>query len=248
MYRGQLVGSAAVPNSAFADFWNKMATIFKDNPNVMFGLINEPNNMSTMQWWSAAQAAVTGIRNSGATQRIFVPGNGYTGASTWTNNFYDTAATKRSNAYGYLNANGVGQPIVDPLDNMAVEVHTYVDQNEGGGATDISSNTAARDHVAVVVNEAKLRGYKVYLGEIGFYAAATVTGTGQPASVVWADFVNYANANVSTLLGWSWWAAGSPGWWDDVAANGGGHFSVTPTNGTTYTGDTVNMNMIENTF
>jgi hypothetical protein len=33
-----------------------------------------------------------------------------------------------------------------------------------------------------------------------------------------------------------------------VAAHGGGHFSATPTNGATFTGDTVNMTMVQNDF
>jgi endoglucanase len=247
MYRGKLVGSPAVSNAAFQDFWTKMASVFKANPKVMFGLVNEPNNQSTMQWWSAAQAAVSGIRASGATQRIFVPGNGYSGASSWTQNWYDTATVKRSNAYGWLNAAGVGLPIRDPLNNIAAEVHTYLDAAESGSTTEIVNVTSARDHLAVAVNEAKLRGYQVYLGEIGFYADAT-TNDGYPAAAAWRDFITYANANLVTLLGYSWWASGSPGWWDDIAATGGGHFSVTPTNGGTYSGDTVNMSLIQNDF
>jgi hypothetical protein len=39
------------------------------------------------------------------------------------------------------------------------------------------------------------------------------------------------------IAGWTWWAAGEPGWWDDVGANDGGHYSVTPTDGNTYTGE-----------
>jgi hypothetical protein len=58
----------------------------------------------------------------------------------------------------------------------------------------------------------------------------------------------YFNANSSTLVGFTWWACGSPGWWDDVSANNGGHFSITPTNGSTFTGDTVNMQMIQGSF
>jgi endoglucanase len=241
-YRGNVVGSAAVPNAAFADFWAKMAGVFANNPRVSFGLINEPNDMSTMAWWSAAQAAVTAIRGTGATQRIFVPGNGYTAASTWTNNFYDTAAVKRSNAYGWLNANGVGIPLSDPLANTVVEVHTYLDADEGGGTTQISSVTAARDHLAVVVNEARAHGYRVYLGELGLYANEPT------AAAAWSDFIAYVNGNTDALVGFTWWAGGAPGWWDDVAANGGGHFSITPTSAATFTGDTVNMNMIENDF
>ena len=40
---------------------------------------------------------------------------------------------------GWLNANGPGQPISDPLDNLAVEVHTYLDTDQGGSTTGITS-------------------------------------------------------------------------------------------------------------
>jgi hypothetical protein len=39
-----------------------------------------------------------------------------------------------------------------------------------------------------------------------------------------------------------------PGWWDDIGADGGGHFAATPLSGVTFTGDTVNMTMIESDF
>lgn len=247
MYRGVLVGTPGVPTAAFADFWSKMATQFAGNPFVSFGLVNEPNTMSTMSWWASAQAAITAIRATGSNQWIYVPGNGWTAASSWTSNWYDTDALQRSNAYGWLNANGAGMPISDPLNKIAVEVHTYLDTNEDGGTTEITSLTAARDHLAVVVNEARAHGYKVLLGEIGFWAGA-VANDASPAPAVWANFISYFQANPDVLTGYTWWAAGSPGWWDDVAANGGGHFSITPTNGATFTGDTVNMQMIQADF
>jgi endoglucanase len=246
-YRGELVGSAAVPVAAFTDFWTKMANAFRGNPNVWFRLIAEPHDMSTMQWWTAAQAAVTAIRATGATQTILVPGNDYTAASAWTDNWYDTAPVQRSNAFGYLNANGPGQPLSDPRNNTIVEVHTYLDTDEGGSTPEITSVTAARQHLSVAVGEARARGYKLFVGEIGMYAGQ-VTNDGRPASAAWADFVAYTLANADIIVGWTWWAAGEPGWWDDVAANGGGHYAVTPTNGDTYTGDTVNMTMIRGSF
>jgi hypothetical protein len=247
MYRGVLVGSPGVPATAFADFWSKMAMQFAGNQLVSFGLVNEPNNMSTMSWWASAQTAITAIRATGSNQWIYVPGNGWTAASSWTSNWYDTAAPQRSNAYGWLNANGVGSPISDPLNKTAVEVHTYLDSGEGGGTTEITSLTAARDHLSVTVDEASARGYKVLLGEIGFYAGA-IANDASPAPAVWANFISYLEANPDVLIGYTWWAAGSPGWWDDAAANGGGHFSITPTNGTTFMGDTVNMQMIQANF
>ncbi len=241
-WRGGLVGSVAVPTAAWIDFWTKFAGVYASNPRVAFGLVNEPNNMSTMGWWAIAQAGITAIRNAGATQRIYVPGNGYTAASTWVigNAFYDTDPVKRSNAYGYLNANGVGMPINDPLNNIVIEVHTYLDNDEGGSTTGITSITAARQHLEVVVNEARAQGYKVYLGEIGFLATMPL------AQAAWTDFINYFEANQDVLIGFSWFAGGAPGWWDDIGASGGGHFAITPTDDATFTGDTVNMDMIEN--
>jgi len=243
-WRGNLVGSASVPIAAWSDFWTRMATIFAANPRVAFGLVNEPNNMSTMGWWAIAQAGVDAIRASGATQRIYVPGNGYSAASTWVigNAFYDTDAVKRSNAYGWLNANGPGQPITDPLGNMAAEVHTYLDPNQGGSSTEITSVTSAREHMAVVVDEARLRGYQVWLGEIGMLASVPI------APATWADFIAYFEANPDTFIGYTWWAGGDPVFWPDIGANGGGHYSISPTNPATYTGDTINMDMIEGDF
>lgn len=238
-YRGQLIGSAAVTNAHFSDFWTKMADHFKSNPRVVFSLINEPNNMSTMQWFSAAQAAITAIRGTGATNSIFVPGNGYTAASTWDMNFYDTAATKRSNAYGWLNARGVGLPLLDPQNNLVIEVHTYVDENQGGLDNGITSANAARDHIKHTVDWARVRDMKVYLAEIGMYSGNAL------AAQTWSNFVAYASANTDTLIGFAWWAGGYPGWWNDMNAP---YFSITPTNAANYTGDNANMDMIESAF
>jgi endoglucanase len=246
-WRGELIGGVDVSNAAFADFWTRMANIFKDNPLVGYRLITEPHDIGTMQWWTAAQAALTAIRATGSTQTLYVPGTDYTAASQWTENWYDPAQPQRSNAYGYLNANGPGQPLLDPLGKTVVEVHTYLDMDEGGVTAEITSVTAAREHLAVAVGEARARGYKLFLGEIGMYAKAT-TNDGHPASDAWRDFVNYFNANIDVLKGWTWWAAGAPGWWDDPDSDDGGHYAVTPTNGTTFTGDTVNMDMIEGDF
>jgi endoglucanase len=219
-----------------------MAAILKDNPRVSFGLVNEPNNMSTMGWWGIAQAGVTAIRNSGAANRIYVPGNGYTASGSWTDNYYDTDVVKRSNAYGWLNANGPGQPIFDPLGNIAAEVHTYLDASQGGLGDDIVSVTIARDRLAPAIDEGRARGYKVYLGEIGAYA----NKLGVPSAPdAWADFIAYFEANPDEFAGFTWWAGGDPVFWPETQA---AYFSISPTSAATYTGDTVNMDMIEDFF
>jgi endoglucanase len=148
-YKGNFVGSSAVPNSAFADLWSRLAMQFKGNPYVVYGLSNEPNGMSTVQWFQAAQAAIVAIRDAGSTGLILVPGNGWTGASSWTQNWYDTATTKVSNAQAYL------KYINDPLGNTAVSVHNYFDADASGGATSVVSSTIGSERLKVVVDWAK---------------------------------------------------------------------------------------------
>lgn len=242
-WRGGLVGTAQVPIAAWSDFWRRLATVFADNPRVEFVLVTEPHGMPTMDWWSIAQAGIDAIRGAGATQRIHVPGNGYTAASSWTNSFYDTGpAPKRSNAYGWLNANGSGNPIRDPLNRLVAEVHTYLDADQSGSSSTITSVTAARQQLAFTVNEARERGYQVYLGEIGMLATEPL------APAAWADFIDYFEANSDVLVGFTWWAGGHPQWWSDIGANGGGHYSISPLSAITYSGDTVNMTMIQDAF
>jgi endoglucanase len=255
-WRGGRVGTE-VPMAAWSDFWSRLAGHFKDNPRVQYVLVTEPNNMSTMQWFAIAQAGITAIRSAGSTQRIHVPGNGYSAASTWNidNAFYDTAGVKRSNAYGWLNANGPGQPLADPLNNIAVEVHSYVDSDQGGVTDEITSVTALRAQLANTVDWARANSLRVYLGETGMHATTPVNAGGT-AQQAWDDFIAYFEANADTLEGFTWWAGGDPrGWWTDQGANGGGHYAISPLRpnsyvdpDTSYSGDTVNMDMIEKDF
>jgi endoglucanase len=214
-----------------------MAATYASNPRTWIGLVNEPNSMSTMTWFSAAQVAITAIRGAGFGGDILVPGNGWTGAGDWTSAGVDAASPQRSNAYGWLNARGPGLPLLDPLGKLVVGVHTYADADAGGATTGVVSGTITRDRVKVTVDWARANGLKAFIGEIGMYAGAA------NATANWASFVSYLDANADTLTGFAWWGCGKPGWWDDVAASGGGHFSITPTGN--YTTDTVNMAMIK---
>ena len=239
-WRGNRVGDGLVTSAHFADFWSKLAALFASNPRASIGLVNEPNSMSTMTWFAAAQAAITSIRAAGFGGDILVPGNGFSGAGDWTSGSYDTSSPQRSNAYGWLNARGPGLPLLDALGKLVVGVHSYADANAGGSSTSVASSTVSRDRVEVTVDWARTNGLKVFVGEIGMYAGAA------NASANWGNFVSYLDANADTLTGFAWWGCGKPGWWDDVAASAGGHFSITPTNN--YTTDTVNMKMIASAF
>lgn len=219
-YKGNPIGSAAVPNSAFADLWARLAQLHKDNSKVVFGLMNEPNNISTVQWFAAAQAAINAIRAAGATNLIMVPGNGFSQPSSWNDTWYDTALPKVSNAAGWA-------MLRDPLDNTVVSVHTYFDIDGGGGGTDIADPNILGQRLQPVVDWSRARGLKVHLSEFG----AASTNPGSQAAV--ANAIAYMDANADVMIGWAWWAYGPPAWW------GGYQFTLCPTNN--YTDDDPKM-------
>jgi len=210
-YKNHVVGSAAVPNSAFADLWRRLALQYQGNASVVFGLTNEPNNMSTLQWFAAAQAAIDAIRATGATNMIFAPGNGFSQPSSWNDAWYDTAMPQVSNAVGWASLH-------DPLNNTIVSVHTYFDQDAGGGADDIAAPDIIEQRMQPVVTWARARGLKVHLTEFGANAA-----TPGAAEAV-ANAIAYLDANADVVIGWAWWAYGPPAWW------AGYHFTLCPTN------------------
>ena len=209
-YKGQPVGSAAVPNSAFADLWRRLAQRFMADPDVVFGLMNEPNAMSTLQWFGAAQAAIDAIRASGAVHLILVPGNGFSQPSSWHDAWYDTApAPKVSNTAGWATLH-------DPLGRTAVSVHTYFDADGGGGGDDIAAPDIIGQRLQPVVDWARPRGLKVHLSEFG--ANAATPGAEQAVQ----NALAYIDANADVMLGWAWWAYGPPDGW------GGYHFTLCP--------------------
>ena len=188
-YNGSLIGSAQVPDSAFADLWTRLASAFIDNPRVVFGLMNEPHSMPTEQWRDSANVAIAAIRATGATQLILVPGNAWTGAHSWTQNWYGT-----SNSVAML-------AITDPMNHFAFELHQYFDSDfSGTSPTCVAGNGSAQ--LTSVTQWMRSHGYRAFLGEFA--------GADNPdcqASVESA--LSYMDANQDVWLGWTWWAAGS---------------------------------------
>jgi endoglucanase len=182
---GANVGTAQTPDSSFANFWSQMATYFKGSPNVMFGLMNEPNAQTPAAWAVAAQDAVNAIRATGATQEILVSGSDWDTASSWVSS--GNAAT-------------VGE-ITDPLNNLVFEVHQYFNPGSSGTNTAVVSPDIGPQSLAAITQWAEANGKKLFLGEFG--------GGSDPASLTAiANTVNYLNANANVWQGGTYWAGG----------------------------------------
>jgi len=202
-YRGQVIGSG-VPNTAFADFWSRLAQIYANNNKVIFGIMNEPNTMPTEQWLNAANAAIAAIRNMNATNLLAVPGNAWTGAWSWNQNWYGT-----SNAEVMVG-------VKDPGNNFVFEVHQYMDSDHSGTSPNCVSSTIGSQNLADFTAWARKNNFKAFLGEW----AGGRTDTCYQAI---ADITNYIDSNTDVFIGWTWWAAGP--WWADYI------YALDPSNG-----------------
>jgi len=194
-YREQVVGED-IAASTLADFWGRVAAHYSDgdwdSDLVLFGLMNEPHDMQTEAWVAAANAAIQAIRDTGADNLLLVPGNGWTGAHNWTDDYYGT-----SNGEAMLE-------IVDPADHFVFEVHQYLDSDSSGRGSACVSETIGSERLEEFTDWARSLGYRALLGEFGAPASETCLHALD-------DMLGYVGDNADVFMGWAYWAAGP--WW-----------------------------------
>lgn len=188
-YWGKPISTTDNGNAVFADFWRRLATQYRDNDHVIFGLMNEPHGVSSEAWLLSANAAVAAIRTSGAKNLILVPGTAWTGAHSWT-----------SSSYGTPNAVSMLQ-IKDPLNNYAYEVHQYFDRDSSGTSPDCVTEDIGARRIAALNTWLQANNKKAFLGEFGAakndicYAAT-------------ANLLTAIQQNSTLWIGWTYWSAG----------------------------------------
>lgn len=200
---GNLIGSAGTPDASFAGFWSKLGAHYAGQPNVIFGLMNEPHVQTPAQWAQPVNDAIAAIRATGATQEILVPGTAYTGGSSWVSSG---------------NASIFAANVVDPLHNMAYEIHQYSDGDGSGSSTSVVSPTVGADRLQAVTAWAEGTGNKLFLGEFG---------AGQDAASIanLQNMLGYMQQHTDVWQGGTEWGGGP--WW------GSYFFGTDPQNGTT---------------
>ena len=202
-YNGNVVGSAAVPVSAFQDFWTKMATQFGDNAAVGgFDLMNEPHDMGGATVWPTdAQAAVNGIRTVDMHTPVYVEGDGWSSAASWQT----------------VNAN---LNITDPANKIVYEAHLYFDSNNSG----TYSGTYDQQGAYPTIGVDRLQPFADWLAQHnaqGFIGEFGVPDTDPRWLTVLDNFL--AAAQHDGISGTYW--AGGP-WWGSYP------LSIEPVNGT----------------
>ena len=187
----ELIGiSSYIPNSYFADFWGRLSTVYKNYPNVLYGLMNEPNLQNLAQWKATALAAINAIRAVSTSQTILIPGTYYTTASTWTTNGNSAAWT------GYTDP--AGGPFM-------FEMHQYLyNCDPGSGSSSLTSATAW-----LAAN-----GYKAFLAEFDWSNDFGTTGgvVSPQCQAEGAALLNAMQFSSNQWAGWTWWGSGPWAW------------------------------------
>jgi hypothetical protein len=71
------------PKELTMNFWRQTASYFKDVPNVIFEICNEPADINSEEWYKSAEEIVAAIRQTGAEQLIIVGGVDYSYDLSW---------------------------------------------------------------------------------------------------------------------------------------------------------------------
>jgi endoglucanase len=174
-YGSNKLGDGTLQNSALADLWTKLATVFKNNVGVHgYDIMNEPSNMPNAGAWpAAAQDCVDAIRLVDTETKIYIEGDGYAAAGQWTGPWVG------STGGGNLNLN-----IYDPSNRIVYSAHCYLDYDNSGRYSDYDQNVAwsaykpdtalngtsinvAVERITVFADWCKQRGYQMHIGEYG---------------------------------------------------------------------------------
>jgi endoglucanase len=198
-YYGDVIGQAGSPvtDAHFSDLWTRLADHYKTNDKVIFGLMNEPKGVNfggatTEEWLTSANSAIAAIRGTGAENLVLVPGNGFTGAWSWTN--------PPGNFYGTPNAQVMGG-VVDSFNNFAYEVHQYLDADSSGSSDDIVSETIGAERLVDFTNWLRANNARGFLGEFG-------VSSGPSQLIALDNMLDFVDANQDVWLGWTYWSAG----------------------------------------
>lgn len=206
-YKGNIPGSSAVPQSAFNDFWKRMAQHYKDEPTVFaYSLINEPGASGDNDVWNTtiAPSTIAAIRTVDMNKTIIVPTS--------------------TGGYGhFFKFHLAGLPMQDAGNNLIYEAHFYFDTPPNGqypNGWDVPNNDMmiGVKNATDFVNWCKTNNQRCYAGEYGIpagwqYGTQTclyLGGTNKDPRwlTVLDNFLDYLDEN---KISGTYWAGGPYG-------------------------------------
>ncbi|OJJ35604.1 hypothetical protein ASPWEDRAFT_68921 [Aspergillus wentii DTO 134E9] len=190
---GRFNGAVITSTEDFQTFWKNVAGLFASNDHVIFDTNNEYHDMDQTLVVNLNQAAINGIRAAGATtQYIFVEGNSWSGAWSWTE------------------INDSMKDLTDPHDKIVYEMHQYLDSDGSGTSETCVSETIGAERVSSATQWLKENGKVGILGEFA-------GGVNEVCRSALQGMLSHLGENTEVWKGAVWWAAGP--WWGEYMFN-----------------------------
>ncbi len=188
-YGDHKIGSSEVSVQAFADGWRRFATRYKDRPQLIFSIMNEPYDISSAEWASIQTVAIAAIREAGAHNFILATGTAYSGAHSWTqdlpvgNNGKDMLAVK------------------DSLNRFAFDFHQYLDSDYSVRSAECPAAEKAIQSIDAVSDWLRTNKRRGFLGEFAASERPECT-----AALM--KMIARVDAEPHLWSGWTLWGAG----------------------------------------
>lgn len=189
-YYSQTLNGDAALQHAFVNVWQRLAQVFNDPKQTVFGLMNEPSYLPREEWASLAKRTLFELRNAGSTNMVFIAGGHWSGLHDWF-----SPAVGQSNATLFAD-------LKDPLKRSVLEVHQYADKNFSGTGSTCRSVTQFDPKFTKITDWATANGQQLFLGEFGM-------PQNELCLLVLERFLSLMSG--PAWKGWAYWAAG--GWW-----------------------------------
>ncbi|KAJ7735090.1 carbohydrate-binding module family 1 protein/Glycoside hydrolase family 5 protein [Mycena maculata] len=188
---GEIIGQGGPTNEQFASTWSAIAAMYQNETKVIFGVMNEPHDLPDINLWAGTvQAAVTAIRNAGATtQMILLPGDNWTSAETFVSNGSAAALAQVVNPDGSTT-------------NLIFDVHKYLDVDNSGTHSECTTNNIVSSWEPLAQ----------WLRCNGRQAFNTEAGGGYDDPTCFTNMcqqIAYQAQNSDVYLGYVGWAAGN---------------------------------------
>ncbi|KAK4211861.1 glycoside hydrolase family 5 protein [Rhypophila decipiens] len=187
-FNGRIIGQGGPSNSVFASLWTSLANHYKGNSRIIFDIMNEPHDVpSTATWAQTVQAAVTAIRNTGASsQIILLPGNGWQSAASFLKDGSAEELLKVTNPDG-------------STANLVFNLHKYLDVDGSGSHAECVSNWI-NDGFAPIANWLRCHSRTAMVTETG-------GGNVQSCITYFCQLMTFLQKNSDVFLGVTGWGA-----------------------------------------
>ena len=83
-WNGQIISQGGPSTAQFSSLWTQLAEKYGNNERIIFGLMNEPHDIPSVETWAVTlQDVVCAIRGAGGNNFLLLPGSSWSSAQAF---------------------------------------------------------------------------------------------------------------------------------------------------------------------